>query len=290
MPSLESHLVEAFRQRLRELGYTEGQNIAIDYRWAEGQDERLPELAADLVRLKVDVIVAGNTASTLAARRATQSIPIVMVGTGDPVEAGLVASLARPEGNVTGLSTLRPDLEGKRLGLFKEAVPRLSRVGVLRDPGNPVAKSYLESIEAAAHASRVTLEPLLEVRGIEDLERALPKIAGARPQGLFVEASRTLFAHRRRIIQFAASNRLPATYPYREYVDAGGLMSYAPSFVDMYRSAAAYVDKILKGAKPADLPVEQPTKFELVINLKTAKALGLTIPPSLLTRADQVIE
>jgi putative ABC transport system substrate-binding protein len=156
---LESHLVEAFRQRLRELGYTEGQNIAIDYRWAEGQDERLSELAADLVRLKVDIIVTGNTDSTLAARRATQTIPIVMVGTGDPVEAGLVASLARPEGNVTGLSTLRPDLEGKRLGLFTEAVPRLSRVAVLRDPGNPVAKSYLESIQAAAHASHVTLEP-----------------------------------------------------------------------------------------------------------------------------------
>jgi len=289
-PSSEAFILEAFRQGLRDVGYREGQNIGIDYRWAEGQDERLPDLAAELVRLKVNVIVTPGTPGSLAAMRATRTIPIVMTSTGDPVKSGLVASLARPGGNVTGFSTFRPQLEGKRLELFKQAVPKLSRVAVLRDPINPIGPFQLQEIQGAARAAHIALQPVVEVRRAEELERSFSTIMDARSNGLFVEAGRSLFAHRQRIVDLAASHRLPGSYPYPEYAAAGGLMSYSPNFIDLYRGAAVYVDKILRGMNPADLPVQQSTKFDLVINLKTAKALGLTIPPSLLLRADQVIE
>ena len=289
-PSSEAFILEAFRQGLRDVGYREGQNIGIDYRWAEGQDERLPALAAELVRLKVDVIVTPGTPGSVAAMRATRTIPIVMTSTGDPVKSGLVASLARPGGNVTGFSTFRPQLEGKRLELFKQAVPKLSRVALLRDPINPIGQFNLQEVQAAARAAHITLQPVLEVRQAEELDRAFTTIMGARPHGLFVEAGRSLFAHRQRIVDLATSHRLPGAYPYPEYAAAGGLMSYSPNYIDLYRGAAVYVDKILRGMKTADLPVQQSTRFDLVINLKTAKALGLTIPPSLLARADEVIQ
>jgi len=289
-PSLESHLVEAFRQRLRDLGYIEGQNINIDYRWAEGQDDRFPDLAAEVVRLKPDVIVTTGTPGTLAAMRATKTIPIVMTSSGDAVLAGLVASLARPGGNVTGLTILAPELEGKRMELLKEAVPRLSRVAVLWNPANPAVAIFLKQTQIAAEALRLTPQPVVGVRRVDDFEHAFATIASAHPHALVVIVDRLLLAHRKRIVDFAANRRLPAMYGYRDYVDAGGLMSYAPSNIELFRGAAVYIDQILKGAKPADLPVEQPTKFELVINLKTAKALGLTIPPSILVRADEIIQ
>ena len=289
-PTLEPEILEAFRQGLRDLGYVEGQSIAIEYRWAEGHEDRLPELATELVGLKVDVIVTTGTPGTLAAKRATQTIPIVMTATGDPLRSGLVTSLARPGGNVTGFSTLRSELEGKRLDLFKQTFPRFSRVAMLWDSANPSTKFYLLHIEAAARASHVTLQPAVAVRRVEDLDRAFAAIARGHADALFVVSGRSLLAERGRIVEFAAKSRLPAIYPYREYVEAGGLMSYSANYPDLYRGAALYVDKILKGAKPADLPVQQSARFDLVINLKTAKALGLTIPPSLLARADQVIE
>ena len=289
-PTLEPEILEAFRQGLRDLGYVEGQSIAIEYRWAEGHEDRLPELATELVGLKVDVIVTTGTPGTLAAKRATQTIPIVMTATGDPHRSGLVTSLARPGGNVTGVSTLRSELEGKRLDLFKQTFPRFSRVAMLWDSANPSTKFYLLHIEAAARASHVTLQPAVAVRRVEDLDRAFAAIARGHADALFVVSGRSLLAERGRIVEFAAKSRLPAIYPYREYVEAGGLMSYSANYPDLYRGAALYVDKILKGAKPADLPVQQSARFDLVINLKTAKALGLTIPPSLLARADQVIE
>jgi putative ABC transport system substrate-binding protein len=289
-PSLEPHYVEAFRQKLRDLGHTEGKSIVIEYRWAEGHYDRLPGLAAELVRLKVDVIVTTSTPGTLAATGATKSIPIVMASSGDPVESGFVTSLARPGGNVTGFSIQAPELEGKRLELLKEVVPRLSRVAVLWNPANPFVPLVFEQTRLAASKLRLTLEPAVEVRRVEDLEGAFAKIARARPQALAVVVDRVLLANRTRIVGFAASRRLPAMYGFREYVDAGGLMSYAPSNIELFRGAATYVDKILKGAKPADLPVQQPTRFELVINMKTARALGLTFPQTVLIRADQVIQ
>ena len=289
-PTLEPEILEAFRQGLRDLGYVEGQSIAIEYRWAEGHEDRLPELATELVGLKVDVIVTTGTPGTLAAKRATQTIPIVMTATGDLLRSGLVTSLARPGGNVTGFSTLRSELEGKRLDLFKQTFPRFSRVAMLWDSANPSTKFYLQHIEAAARASHVTLQPAVAVRRVEDLDRAFAAIARGHADALFVVSGRSLLAERGRIVEFAAKSRLPAIYPYREYVETGGLMSYSANYPDLYRGAALYVDKILKGAKPADLPVQQSARFDLAINLKTAKALGLTIPPSLLARADQVIE
>ena len=289
-PTLEPEILEAFRQGLRDLGYVEGQSIAIEYRWAEGHEDRLPELATELVGLKVDVIVTTGTPGTLAAKRATQTIPIVMTATGDPLRSGLVTSLARPGGNVTGFSTLRSELEGKRLDLFKQTFPRFSRVAMLWDSANPSTKFYLPHIEAAARASHVTLQPAVAVRRVEDLDRAFAAIARGHADALFVVSGRSLLAERGRIVEFAAKSRLPAIYPYREYVETGGLMSYSANYPDLYRGAALYVDKILKGAKPADLPVQQSARFDLAINLKTANALGLTIPPSLLTRADQIIE
>jgi len=289
-PALERHLIEAFRRELRDLGYIEGQNIVIVYRWAEGQDDRLPGLAADLVNHKPDVIVTSGTPGTLAVKQATTTIPIVMTSSSDPVQVGLVASLARPGGNVTGLSIVAPELEGKRLQIIQQLIPRLSRLGVLWNPGNPATKQVFEETQVIAERLRVTLEPVVEVRQVDEFESAFARIARARPQALDVLVDRLLLAHRTRIVDFVAEQRLPAMYPYREYVDAGGLLSYAPSNIALFRGAATYVDKLLKGAKPADLPVEQPTKFDLVINLKTAKALGLTIPQSLLLRADEVIQ
>ena len=289
-PSLEPTYVEAFRGQLRVLGYIEGQHIAIEYRWAEGRADRLPNLAAELVRLDPVVIVTTGTPGTLAAMQATKTIPIVMASSVDPVRSGIVASLARPGGNVTGFTILGPELEGKRMELLKRAVPRLSRVAVLWNPANPGIAFNLEAIEAAARALHVTVGPVVEVRRVEEMENAFSTIANARPDALAVLADRSLQAHRRRIVEFAVARRLPGMYPYGEYVDAGGLMSYAPSNTELFRGAATYVDKILKGAKPGNLPVQEPTKFELVINLKTAKTLGLTIPQSLLLQADRVIQ
>ena len=289
-PSLESDLVDAFRQGLGEFGYTEGQNITIEYRWAEGKYDRFPDLVADLVRLKVDVIVTAGTPGALAAKQATKTIPIVMAVAADAVGAGLVASLARPGGNVTGSTTIVQELEGKRLELLREVVPRLSRIAVLWNPANPVQSIILKQTQLAAPGLRLRLEPIVGVSGVRELEGAFATISRVRPDALILLADRFLLAERTRIVEFAAKRRLPTMYPYREMVKAGGLMSYSPSYPDLFRRAATFVDKILKGAKPGDLPVEQPTKFEFIINLKTAKALGLTMPQSLLQRANEIIQ
>ena len=283
------HILEAFRQGLRELGYVEGQNIVFEYRWAEGRAERLPDLAAELLRLKVDVIVAGGTLAPLAAKDATRTIPIVMSAAGDPVGTGLVASLARPGGNVTGLSLFSPEITGKRLQLLKEVVPGVSRVAVLWNAANPIAALIVRETEAAARTLGVQLQSL-EVRGSDDFESALPAAISGGAGALFIVDDPLVFSSRMRIADFAARNRLPATAFYREFAEAGCLMTFGANPADLFRRAAIYVDKILKGAKPADLPVEQPTKFDLVINLKTAKALGLTIPQSVLVRADEIIQ
>ncbi len=278
---------EAFLQGLRDLGYVEGRTIAIEYRWAQGNPERFSDLTEELVRLKVDVIVTTGPAGGFAAKGATGTIPIVVPVMADPVGAGLVASLARPGGNLTGLSMMSPELSEKRLELLKEAFPRVSRVAVLRDPRQ--APTDLRATEAAAGALGLHLQ-VLEVRDINDLEAALAAAKKGRAGALNVLPSGFFSAHRARIVEAVAKARLPAMYHHSDFVAAGGLMAYAPSFADLFRRAATYVDKILKGAKPADLPVEQPTKFELVINLKTARSLGLTIPQSVLVRADQVIQ
>ncbi len=283
---------EAFRQGLRDLGYVEGRNLVIEYRFAEGKSERVPSLAAELVALKVDVIVAVTTPEALAAKKATRTLPIVFVAAADPVTSGLVSSLARPGGNVTGLSSFFPELVGKRLELLTQAVPGVSRVAVLWHPGflpERTEKDMLKGAEVTAQALGVRLQ-FLEARGPADFDRAFSEMTRARAGALTVLGTTMLFNERRRLVDLATKSRLPAVYPWREGVDAGGLMAYGPNIPDLFRRAATYVDKILKGAKPSDLPVEQPTKFELVINLKTAKALGLTIPPSLLGRADEVLQ
>ncbi len=283
---------EAFRQGLRDLGYVEGRNLVIEYRDADGKFERLPALAAELVALKVDIIVAPNTVGVLAAMQATRTLPIVFAAVGDPVASGVVTSLARPGGNVTGTSVLAPELVGKGLELLTQAVPGVSRVAVLRQPGavgERMDKDMVKRAEVAGRALGVRLQ-FVEARGPADFDRAFSDMTSARAGALTVLGSTMFGSETRRLVDLAAKTRLPAVYPWREFVDAGGLMSYGANIVDNYRRAATYVDKILKGAKPADLPVEQPTKFELVINLKTAKALGLTIPPSLLGRADEVIQ
>jgi putative ABC transport system substrate-binding protein len=286
------HLPEAFRQGLRDLGYVEGRTVVIEYRDAEGKLERLPALAVELVALKVDVILAGGTPQALAAKQATRTLPIVFAAHADPVGSGLVTSLARPGGNVTGLSLLAPELVGKRLEQLKQAVPGVNRVAVLWEPGAYVElteRDILKETEVAARALGVRLQ-FVEARGPADFDRAFSDMTRARAGALTVLPSTMFIIERRRLVDLAAKNRLPAVYTSREYVDAGGLMSYGPNIADLFRRAATYVDKILKGAKPGDLPVEQPTKFELVINLKTAKALGLTIPPSVLSRADEVLQ
>src|SRR5262245_8150680 len=282
--------VDLIRQALRELGHVEGQTIVIEYRWAEGKPERLLELATELVRSKVDVIVAvGGVPPAQAAQRATKEIPIVFAGPADPVAAGLVASLPRPGGNITGPTLISDQLVGKGLELMREVVPKATRVAVLRNPTNPGNTHQLQGAEAAAAALGVQLLPV-EARGPGEIDRAFAAMARDRAGVLLVLMDSIFYDRRERIAELAAKNRLPAIYGYSVFPEAGGLMSYAPSRSDYNRQVAIYVDKILKGAKPADLPVAQPTKFELIINLKTAKALGLTIPPSVLGRADQVIE
>jgi putative ABC transport system substrate-binding protein len=288
-PRDPSENVEAFRRALRELGYVEGRTISIEYRYAEGRQERLPELAAELVRLKVDVIVAVPTPAALAARTATAVTPIVMIQSADPVGLGLIASLARPGGNVTGIVTLSPELIGKRLELLKECLPGLSRVAVLARPDNRAHALLLGETEVAARALGLQLR-VLDVRGPEDFDDLLleAKKAGS---GAVVELPNPMFhEHRKRIVASVLKLRLPTAFHTRDFVDAGGLMAYGANYPVLYSRAAAYVDKILKGATPADLPVERPATFELVINLKTAKALGLTIPRSVLLRADQAIQ
>jgi putative ABC transport system substrate-binding protein len=283
---------DAFRQGLRELGYVEGQTIALELRWAEGKLERFPDLAAELARLKVDVIVVGNRPAALAVKHVAPTIPIVVGVMQDPVTDGLVQSLARPGGNVTGLTLLAPELVPKRLQLLKEAVPGVSRVAALWHPaahGERTMRDMVKDTEVAARTLGVQLQ-LLGVAGPNDFDMAFSAMTRERADALIVFAGPILYGEHRRIVDLAAKHRLPAIYAWREAVDSGGLMSYGANIPDLFRRAATYVGKILKGAKPADLPVEQPTKFELVVNLKTAKALGLTIPASLLVRADQVIE
>jgi putative ABC transport system substrate-binding protein len=287
--ALEAHLVEAFREGLRELGYVEGQNIVIEYRWAEGKYERFPALIADLLAQKVESIVTAGTPASLAVKKATTSVPLVMVAVGDPVSTGLVASFARPGGNITGINSTVEGLEGKRLELLREVIPKLSHVAVFWNPENPTLLQYLKEMRVAARVLGIKLQ-VLEVRTSGELEEAFNAIVRARPGALRVLGDRLFLHHRQRIMDFTTSQRLPTVPSHPELVEAGGLLSFGPSYPGMHRRAAYFVDRILKGAKPADLPVERPTKFELVVNLKAANALGLTIPPSLLQRADQVIE
>jgi putative tryptophan/tyrosine transport system substrate-binding protein len=292
-PAGESARSEAIRLPLRELGYIEGQNIAFEYRYGEAKIDRAPELAAALVRLKVDlIVVSGGGGWIQAAKNATKTIPIVMTGTGiDPVEAGLVESLARPGGNVTGITNLARELGGKRLELLKEAVPKVARIAVLHDPTNAASiRDVKQVLPVAASALGLTIQPW-EVRDADGLEKVFAALNKERPDGLYVPGSGPrMNAHVKRIAAFALKSRLPSTYNRREDVDAGGLMYYGADLADSYRRAATYIDKILKGAKPADLPIEQPTKFELVINLKTAKQIGVTIPSSVLAKTDRVIK
>jgi len=286
------HTLEAFLQGLRDLGYVEGRNVVIEYRDAEGKPERIPALAAELLALKVDIVFAPSTPAALATKQATRTVPIVFAGPADPVTDGLVTSLARPGGNVTGLSNLSTELVGKRLEQLKQAAPEVSRVAVLWHQGGSdgrTEKDMLKAAEVAARSLGVQLQ-LVETRGPADFDRAFSEMTKARAGALTVLPIAIFSFHRRRLVGLAATYRLPAAYPAREYVDAGGLMSYGANLADLHQRAATYVDRILKGAKPGDLPVEQPTKFELVINLKTAKDLGLTIPQSVLTRADEVIQ
>jgi putative ABC transport system substrate-binding protein len=291
-PTRESveHGLDAFLRKLRELGWVDGQNLVIEYRWAEGNVERLPDLAADLVRRKVDVIVAPAGSAALAAKAATSSIPIVMIFPSDPVETGLVASLSRPGGNITGTTfTAGPEIFGKQLQILKETIPHVSRVAMLSNPADPSFALQVRDVEATARSLRIRLQHV-EARGPEEFESAFAAMARERADALLVTGSSTFLAHRATLAELAMKGRLPTMLSFRESVEAGGLMAYAVNMADFVGRAAVYVDKILKGAKPADLPVEQPTKFELVINLKTGKALGLTIPQSLLLRADEVIQ
>jgi putative ABC transport system substrate-binding protein len=286
-PSIEASLVEAFRQGLRENGYVEGKDVVVHYRWADGRIDTFPVLAAELVRLKVDVIVASGTPGSLAAQRATKTIPIVVAAVGDAVGVGLVPSLARPGGNVTGLSALTSELEG--LQVLRELVPKVGRLSVLMNPANPFTALAWKETQVAGAKLGLMLHPA-EVRTVDAFEGVFAAIVKTRPDALVVIADRLLLSNRNRIVAFAAQHRVPAMYPFREFVDEGGLVVYGPNFADMFRRAGRYIDRILKGTNPGDLPMEQPTKFELVINMRTAKALGLTIPPSLLLRADEVIQ
>ena len=287
--ALNAANLEAFRQGLRELGYVEGRNYIIEYRSADGRSERFPDLAAELVRLKVDVILTRGTPAVMAAKSATGTIPVVMAASGGPVLSGVVASLARPGGNVTGLSAIVAELSGKRLELLREVVPGVSRIAALFNMSNPNDAPQWKETEIAGSSLRVQLQ-LVDVRTPGDYGRAFDATVKQRAGALVVGADALTWANHRTIVDLAAKHRLPATYPGREFVDAGGLMGYGVNYPHLYRRAATFVDKILKGAKPGDLPIQQLTKFELVINLKTAKALGLTIPQSLLQRADEVIQ
>jgi putative ABC transport system substrate-binding protein len=286
---LEANLVRPFRKALRDLGYVEGRDIAIEYRWAEGNYERLPALAAELIAANVDVIVTAGTPAAFAVKNATSSIPCVMVAVGDPVGTGLVSSLARPGGNLTGLTSIAPDLEGKRLALLREMIPALSHFAVLWNPANAFHVAAIQGVQAAAETLRMKMLSL-GVRTSEELDDAFSAILAERPGALVVLADRVFLHGRDRIMAFAGQQRLPGVYAYRELVDAGGLMSYGPNYAEMHASAATFVAKILKGAKPADLPIEQPIKFELVINIKTAKALGIEVSPTLLATANEIVE
>jgi putative ABC transport system substrate-binding protein len=287
--ALEANLVEPFRQGLRERGYVEGQDVVVEYRWAEGKYERFPDLIDELLRLKVDVIVTAGTPAALAVKRATTTVPLVMIAVGDPVGTGLVASLSRPGGNITGLTSIAADLEGKRLELLREVVPKLSHMSVLWNPASPFQVVAEKEVRAAAQMLQLRVLSL-GVRAADELDAAFDAIVKARPGALVVLADRLFLHNRARIVAFATRHRLPGVYAYRELVEAGGFMSFGPSYADMHRRAATYVDKILKGAKASDLPVEQPAKFELVLNLKAAQALGVTVPPSVLARADDVLQ
>jgi putative ABC transport system substrate-binding protein len=281
--------IEAFRQGLRELGYVEGQTIKIEYRWADGKFDKLPDLAADLVHNSVDVIVAGATQASIAAKKSTTTIPIVMIGVSDPVGAGLVTSLARPGTNVSGTSSMTAEIVGKQLELLKETIPNVARVAALWNPANPIFQALqVKETENAARALGIRLR-FIEARDPNEIDRAFANIAQEGLKAVVVLGDPVFTSHRKRISDLAAKRRLPAIGGTRDHVEAGGLMGYGPSYADMYRRTAYYVDRILKGAKPGDLPVEQPTKFELVISLKTAKQIGLTIPPNVLVRADKVI-
>jgi len=284
-------LVEAFRQELSKLGWIEGKNTSIEYRFAEGKPDRLPELVAELVRLRVDVIMVTGGPTALAAKKATSTIPIVIMTSADPVGEGLVSSLARPGGNVTGLSALSPELNTKRLEILKDAVPKLARVGVLRPlAGGTIATDLqLKDLKAAAVALKLKLEEIETQPDLKGLENAFQTAKQTQVNAIMTVQTRNFFGERKRIVELAGKYRLPAIYFQKEFVDEGGLMSYGADFDDLFRRSAHYVDKILKGAKPADLPVQQATKFEFVINLKTAKQIGLTVPPNVLARADRVI-
>jgi ABC-type uncharacterized transport system substrate-binding protein len=293
----QPHL-EAFKQGLRERGYTEGKNIALEYRYAEGKTDRLPLLAAELVQLKVDIIVATADLGARAARQATKTTPIVLTTGADPVASGLADSLAKPGGNVTGLSVLEENLSGKRLEILKEAFPKMTRVGYLWNPravpylpgpGSPTANRSFEQAKAIAQAAALQLRSY-EVRTPAEIETAFSDMSKARPDALFVQLSPLNTLNSKRIVELALEQRLPGMFPTNQFAEEGGLMAYGPRIGDLYRRAATYIDKILKGANPADLPVEQPTKFEFVVNLKTAKQIGLTIPPNVLARADRVIK
>ncbi|OGK95810.1 MAG: hypothetical protein A3D33_15585 [Candidatus Rokubacteria bacterium RIFCSPHIGHO2_02_FULL_73_26] len=287
--ALEANLVGPFRAGLRDLGYVEGRNVLIEYRWTEGKYERFPALIGDLVALKVDVIVTAGTPATLAVKKATTSIPLVMVAVGDPVGTGIVPSLSRPGGNITGLTSISTEMDGKRLELLREVIPNVSHIAVLWNAASPLQVLAEKQTRAAAQVLRMNVLSL-GVRTMEEIEGAFAAIVRERPGALLVLADRLFLHHRARIMDFAARHRLPGVHAYRELVEAGGLMSFGPSYADMHRRAAYFVDRILKGAKPADLPVERPATFELVINLKAAKALGLTIPQSVLLRATEVIQ
>ena len=286
--ALEANLISPFREGLRELGYVEGQNVAIDYRWAEGRYERFPALVQELLALKVDVIVTAGTPAALAVKRSSTTTPLVMVAVGDPIGSGLVTSLARPGGRATGLVSIAPDLEGKRIELLREVVPKLNQIAVLTNPANPFHEASAEQVRAAAKAVQMKVQ-FFPVRAEGEIEAAFDGIVRQRPGAMIMLADRLFLHHRARIAEFSLKQRLPAVYAYQELVESGGLMSFGPSYPGMHRRAAYFVDRILKGANPAELPMEQPAKFELVINLKTARAMGLNIPQTVLLRADQVM-
>ena len=288
-PGVNAANLDAFRKGLRDLGYAEGQHVVIEYRSADGRSERFPSLAAEFVRLNVDVIVTRGTPAVMAAKNATATIPVVMAASGEPLRTGVVAALARPGGNVTGLSAITNELIGKRLEMLREVVPGIRRVGLLHNMSNPVAPRQWEELKAVVQA--LGIEPrLLDVRSPEQIEPAIVAAAAQQTQALVIGNDTVMHSNRGHVVELAAKHKLPATYYAREFVDAGGLMTYGVNYPDLYRRAATFVDKIFKGAKPSDLPVEEPTRFDLVVNLKTAKALGLTVPPTLLARADEVIE
>ncbi len=287
--ALEANLVEPFREGLRDFGYVEGKNVLIEYRWAEGRYERFPGLVEELIASKVDVIVTAGTPATLAVKKTTTSVPLVMIAVGDPVGTGIIPSLSRPGGNITGLTSIAPELEGKRLELLREVIPNISHIAVLWNAVSPVQAIQEKAVQAAAQVLRMKVLSL-GVRTEKEIDAALAAIVRERPGALLVLADRLFLHHRARIMDFAAQHRLPGVHAYRELVEAGGLMSFGPSYPGMHRRAAYFVDRILKGANPGDLPVERPATFDLVINLKTARALGLTIPSSVLLRASEVIQ